>query len=216
MVDSRFDSQNRVQAAETTLDLLDAVESGAPVSQRGLAEKLGVALGLTNALLKRCGRKGLLKFREAPGRRFAYYITPKGFAEKSRLTAEYLSSSLHFFNRARDEYAEAVDYCSNRGLKNIVLCGSGELSEIALLAMNEAGLRPVAVIDPTRNLKMFHDVPITRSISEARSIANVDAVIITESRQPQAVFDTLHEMSSDLPIVTPRLLRVRRPAGAAE
>jgi DNA-binding MarR family transcriptional regulator len=216
MVDSRFDSQNRVQAAETTLDLLDAVESGAPVSQRGLAEKLGVALGLTNALLKRCGRKGLLKFREAPGRRFAYYVTPKGFAEKSRLTAEYLSSSLHFFARARDEYAEAVDYCVNRGLKNIAFYGAGELSEIALLALNDAGLRPVAVIEPTRNVETFHGVPVARTIDEAQSIAAVDAIIITESRHPQATFDTLHKASNDLPIVTPRLLRVRRPIGAAE
>lgn len=210
MTNRRFDSHSRAQAAETTLDLLDAVENGTPVSQRGLAERLGVALGLTNALLKRCGRKGLLKFREAPGRRFAYYITPKGFAEKTRLTAEYLTGSLHFFSRAREEYAEAVDYCRSRGWANIAFYGTGELSEIALLAMQEAGLKPVAIIDPTRNNDTFFGIPVARTIVEAETASPIDAVIITESRQPQAAYDEACLALGDRPALAPALLRISR------
>jgi DNA-binding MarR family transcriptional regulator len=76
-----------------TLELLEAIEEKSDVTQRRLARELGVALGLANSYLKRCERKGLVKIHKAPANRYLYYLTPKGFAEKSRLTAEYLSAS---------------------------------------------------------------------------------------------------------------------------
>ena len=87
------------------LNLLNSVDDGAQ-SQRRIAEELGIALGLVNAYLKRCVRKGLVKVSEAPARRYAYYLTPQGFAEKSRLTIEYLTSSLSLFRRARGDCTE--------------------------------------------------------------------------------------------------------------
>jgi len=216
MSDGKYDSSSQMLEIENTLNLLDAVEQEASMSQRSLAQKLGVALGLTNALLKRCGRKGLLKFREVPGRRFAYYLTPKGFAEKSRLTAEYLNSSLQFFRHAREEYADAASYCVTRGWKNVALYGSGELCEIAILSLMEAGIRPVAVVDSQSNRQSQLDIPFVRSLEEVSAGVSVDALIITDSRHPQRTFDTLSEQQPERHIVTPRLLRVRRPALPAE
>ncbi len=78
---------------EHVLELLDVVGQRSDVSQRHLARHLGVALGLANSYLKRCVRKGFIKITEAPANRYLYYLTPKGFSEKSRLTAKYLSTS---------------------------------------------------------------------------------------------------------------------------
>src|ERR1039458_244709 len=83
------------------LGLLESVERDGAQSQRKLAADLGIALGLVNAYLKRCVTKGLVKMSEVPTRRYAYYLTPKGFAEKSRLTVDYLASTLVFFRRAQ-------------------------------------------------------------------------------------------------------------------
>src|ERR1043165_6487926 len=91
--------------ARIMLNLLESVERDGGQTQRRLASELGVALGLVNAYLKRCVKKGLLKVGEAPARRYAYYLTPQGFAEKSRLTVEYLSASFSFFRRAREDCA---------------------------------------------------------------------------------------------------------------
>ena len=66
-----------------TLDLLNAIDQQSDLSQRHLARQMGIALGLTNSYLKRCARKGLVKVSEAPANRYLYYLTPKGFAEKS-------------------------------------------------------------------------------------------------------------------------------------
>ena len=95
--------------ARIVLGLLESVERDGAQSQRKLASDLGIALGLVNAYLKRCVKKGLLKIGQAPARRYAYYLTPHGFAEKSRLTVEYLSSSFSFFRHAREDCAERTE-----------------------------------------------------------------------------------------------------------
>src|SRR6185437_12480740 len=88
------------------LGLLTSVEVDGARSQRRMAAELGVALGLVNAYLKRSIKKGLVKVSHAPARRYAYYLTPQGFSEKSRLTVEYLSDSFSFFRRAKTDCSE--------------------------------------------------------------------------------------------------------------
>src|SRR5689334_4018081 len=87
--------------AQITLGMLTAVEGNSGVTQRTLARELGIALGLTNTYIKRCVNKGLIKVTHIPAKRYAYYLTPKGFSEKSRLTAQYLTHSFNFFRIAR-------------------------------------------------------------------------------------------------------------------
>src|SRR6516165_11314689 len=97
------------------LGLLRSVERDGGQSQRRLAAELGIALGLVNAYLKRCIKKGLVKVSEAPARRYAYYLTPPGFAEKSRLTVEYLSYSFSLFRQAKKDYTSVLDTARGRG-----------------------------------------------------------------------------------------------------
>src|SRR5258708_39793255 len=107
------------------LGLLSAVERDSALTQRHLARELGIALGLANSYLKRCAKKGLIKMRQAPLNRYAYYLTPRGFAEKSRLTAEYLTVSLDFFRRARRDCAALLEGCAARGWRRVALVGAG-------------------------------------------------------------------------------------------
>src|SRR5271157_2281578 len=102
--------------ARIVLGLLESVERDGAQSQRKLASDLGIALGLVNAYLKRCVKKGLVKIGQAPARRYAYYLTPHGFAEKSRLTVEYLSSSFGFFRQAKADCGAALRLAAARGL----------------------------------------------------------------------------------------------------
>ena len=83
-----------------TLEVLSEIEARSDLSQRRLAARLGIALGLTNSYVKRCVRKGLVKVRQIPANRYFYYLTPKGFAEKSRLTGQYLAASFEFYGTA--------------------------------------------------------------------------------------------------------------------
>src|SRR5437016_14137270 len=105
------------------LGLLSSVENDGERSQRRIAAELGIALGLVNAYLKRCVKKGLVKVHDAPARRYAYYLTPQGFAEKSRLTVEYLSSSFSLFRKAKEDYGRIFERAHALGFERIVLAG---------------------------------------------------------------------------------------------
>ncbi len=129
------------------LGLLQSVERDGGQSQRRLAAELGIALGLVNAYLKRCVKKGLVKVSEAPARRYAYYLTPHGFAEKSRLTVEYLGISFSFFRQARADCAEIFAALRSRGFQRVVVAGVSDLAEIARICAIESGVEIVAIVD---------------------------------------------------------------------
>src|SRR5271156_4343904 len=130
------------------LGLLSSVESDGARSQRRIAAELGIALGLVNAYLKRCVKKGLVKVQDAPARRYAYYLTPQGFAEKSRLTVQYLSDSFSFFRKAKGDCTRVFEDAAARGFKRLVLAGKSDLAEIAILCAVEARATVVAIVDP--------------------------------------------------------------------
>ena len=199
------------QEAATMVALLEAIGSGDEHTQRTLATRMGVALGLANAIMKRCVAKGLVKIQNAPARRYAYYLTPKGFAEKSRLVAEYLEISLNFFRGARIQYEEAFTALAIRGIRRVALAGNGELAEIALLSASAAGIEVVAIIAPGRNVASFHGRPVVADLAAAQAL-QAEAVAIADSQRPQAVYDVLCTALPANRIVTPNLLHVATPA----
>ena len=168
------DSQN----ARIVLGLLESVERDGAQSQRKLASDLGIALGLVNAYLKRCVKKGLLKIGQAPARRYAYYLTPHGFAEKSRLTVEYLSSSFSFFRRAREDCSSVLKAARARGWNRIALIGVSDLAEIATICALEQDITIVAVVDAKARMDRFVGAPVVPSIETVPG--DFDALVVTD------------------------------------
>jgi DNA-binding MarR family transcriptional regulator len=192
------------QNPEQLLNLLEAVENDAQTTQRSLADRVGVALGLANALVRRAVRKGLIKVSQAPVRRYGYYLTPSGFAEKSHLVAEYLHFSLSFFRKARGEYAELFEYCAKRGWHRVLLAGSGELAEIALISAAEAGVAITGIIDMKTNRERIYGLPVLREPVPGAA----EIIVMTETRDPHALYMALAAQSPVQQIVAPKLLRL--------
>lgn len=197
------------------IDVLGAVAEDSELSQRSLAERLGLALGLTNAVLKRCVKKGLLKIRQAPARRYAYYLTPQGLTEKGRLTAEYLGFSLRFFRQARQEYSDALAYCGRRGWTRVVLVGATDLTEIASLATAGSGVTVVAVLDPERNERTFCGLPVIRTLDELGPSDRAQAVVLGNITDPQGAYDSLIKVLPQERVIAPKVLRVLTVDGLA-
>ncbi|HUH83603.1 MAG TPA: winged helix-turn-helix transcriptional regulator [Stellaceae bacterium] len=170
------------------LGLLAAVERDSALTQRHLARELGIALGLANAYLRRCAKKGLIKMRQVPLNRYAYYLTPRGFAEKSRLTAEYLSTSFDFFRQARRDCAALLVASAERGWRRVALVGAGELAEIAVLGAAESGVEIVAVIDADGE-RSCAGRSVVADLTALDPGTVLDAVIITDMRAPQACYE---------------------------
>jgi len=132
--------------AHRDLQLLEAVEQNARVTQRTLASKLGIALGLTNIYIKRLVRKGCIKCVNVQSNRIAYLITPRGVAEKARLTYEFMQYSLHIYKEARRHLHAALrDRAADS--RRLAIFGRGEAAELAYLSLKELGVEPVAIFD---------------------------------------------------------------------
>lgn len=135
----------RVQG-QRDLQLLSELERNGSISQRSLATKLGVALGLTNLYIKRLARKGYIKVTTIPPHRIKYLLTPQGFAEKSRLTYQYMQYSLTHYRDMRARLRTVLTRAADRGVKRVVIYGTGELAELAYLALREMNLTLVGFV----------------------------------------------------------------------
>lgn len=166
--------QDREEAL--TLELLNAIEARSDVTQRHLADRLGVALGLANSYLKRCVRKGLVKVTQAPANRYLYYLTPQGFSEKTRLTGQYLSASLDFYRRASNSIARAFQACQALGAQRVLLAGASELAEIAAVRSHDHALEIVGTFEPGAQREQFVGKPVWHRLDE---IPDCDAVLFT-------------------------------------
>ncbi len=193
--------------AQVSIDFLSALERGEVVTQMSLAKRASVSVGLINALLKRAINKGFVKAKAAPYKRYAYYLTPKGFREKSRLVAEYLEVSLNFFRMARGEYMSTFDRIDKLAEGQILLAGRGELSEIAHLAAREADCDLAGIYDPSANKDERHGIPVIRSMAD---VDKIGAIVLVESREPQKLYDELAELVDPARIYAPDFLRITR------
>lgn len=193
---------------EIVLGVLSLVERDSAITQRNLARELGIAVGLANAYVRRCAKKGLLKVRHVPLNRYAYYLTPRGFSEKSRLTAEYLTFSLHFFRRARRDCDVLLSDCAHRGWLKVALVGAGELAEIAVLSTIGTAVEIVAVID-SAGLQNCAGRPVVENFVAALARvapASLDAVVITDMSAPQACFEDAVATAGQYGIAVERVL----------
>ena len=192
--------------ARITLGLLNLVDEDSTASQRSLAGTLGIALGLANAYLKRCVKKGLIKIRQAPANRYAYYLTPKGFAEKSRLTGEFLSQSFNLFRHARVEGRDLFAHCEARRWNRVALYGAGDLTEIMTLSARDFAVQLVAVVADAPGLREFAGLPVVPRPDPAA----MDAVIICDISEPQASYQKACAEFPPERVLAPPVLGVAR------
>ncbi len=190
---------------EIMLGVLTAVGRDSNVSQRHISTELGVALGLANAYLRRCVRKGLIKIQQVPRRRYVYYLTAQGFSEKARLTGQYLSASFNFFRRAREQISALMDAAASEGRRKIVLAGVSDLAEVAILCVHDENVELVAVVDPDHAGSQFHGLPVYSKVSQC---GRVDAAIVTHLTAPEEMFLKLVEELGPDRVLAPGLLRL--------
>jgi len=200
-------AQSKDPEARIMLGLLESVARDGDQSQRHLATELDVALGLVNAYLRRCIKKGLVKVSGVPARRYAYYLTPKGFAEKSRLTVEYLSTSFGFFRQAKADCALMLEAARLHKLTRLVLAGRSDLAEIAAICALETGVEIVAVVDAKSAVSQFLGLPVVSSFDDISG--GFDAVMVTDLLTPQETVASAVAQFGAERVLVPNLLRTQ-------
>jgi DNA-binding Lrp family transcriptional regulator len=129
------------------LQLLEALEQESTITQRTLASRLGIALGLTNLYLKRLIRKGYLKCVTVSPNRLVYALTPKGVARKGRLTYEFMKYSLDFYRDARQHLRKSLLHAVAEH-RRVAIYGTGDAAELVFLLVRDMGLHLEAVFGP--------------------------------------------------------------------
>lgn len=167
------------------LHLLDELTKRPETTQRELSKQIGVALGLTNLMLRRLVTKGYIKISGTKRSRIRYLITPKGILEKSRLTYQFIQYSLQLYGQVRSFLQEQLTIVAKTGDRRMLLCGTGELAEIAFLLIREMGLELVGVVDepPDREHFLGHRVLKIADVAPAA----YDRMIVASLRAWEAV-----------------------------
>ena len=188
-----------------TLDILSAIDNGQHLSQRRLANEMGVALGLANSYVKKCVKRGWVKINEAPANRYVYYLTPKGFTEKTRLTARFLSESLGFYRKASDSCSQLYTDQGKIGNYHVVLCGDSELAEIAYLSALRDSVEVVGLYDPITARRDFFGLPVWSKMEQLPVVPRV----ITCMTCPDLWVEKLSAFTSDVEVLVPDVLGIR-------
>ena len=172
-----------------SLQLLEEIDNNHSPSQRDLAQKLNISLGLVNSFIKRLATKGYVKITTIPRNRVKYILTPKGFAEKSRLTYEFIQYSFHFYKRAIRDIERLLNDFQKKGVKKVVFYGANDLAEIAFISLRGTDIQLIGVADDQKQGKDFLGFTV-KSITELKK-AGFDRIIVTTIDSKEAQLDKL-------------------------
>lgn len=140
--------RSRADDTYRNLRALEAIEENPRISQRELAARLGVALGIANACVHTLVRKGLIKIRGESNRSITYHLTKAGLAQKARLAMEWTVNTIDFYRQARQQMRDQLGALAARGVGTAVVYGADEIAELLLMVAAESGIRVVGVVAP--------------------------------------------------------------------
>lgn len=173
--------------------ILTEIAAGERHSQRTLASRAGIALGLTNLLLRRFIRRGWVRVVRIQPNRVRYLLTPAGLAEKARMSRLFLQDSIKFYASARERVA--ASFCAlsetwgaETDQKRIVFYGTGEVAEIAYVCLQETDLMLVGVAGDRDG--QFFGMPIqpVSTLGPGRLGDNAfDKLIVTTFDRPEEI-----------------------------
>lgn len=172
-----------------SLQILDELSSNDALTQRDLSQRLGIALGLVNSYIKNLVAKGYITVRNIPSKRYAYYLTPKGFAEKSRLAYDLLQDYTRIYREAKNNYRQLFFELERSGVKRIVFAGADEVAEFAYITLQETKLELAGVVDTDRPGEMFFG----RQISPMSGLRDMeyDSIVVTSYLKRKAMRQAL-------------------------
>jgi|YNPBryantNP2012_1023418.scaffolds.fasta_scaffold07529_2 DNA-binding Lrp family transcriptional regulator len=183
-----------------TLKILKELETNATISQRTLAQRLGVSLGLVNTFLKRLAKKGYFKISALSKKRLVYILTPKGIAEKTRLTYEYLEYSMNLYKKTYTNLKNAFKEIEDSGIHDFGIFGIGELAEIVCIVLTETKLKLTHIVDPENVGQVFYKHKVS-DISDL-SFSRPSKMIICDFKKFQRYKEAIQKYFDESSLIT--------------
>jgi DNA-binding MarR family transcriptional regulator len=137
-------SQTLPEFNDSELTFLNAIgeaqSGGARLTQRELAGRAGISLGMANILLRRLAERGWVKLTRLSSKSVRYALTPSGIGELAQRTAGYFNRASRSAELYRDRL-EALALNSKRdGVGTIVLFGASEVEILLAYVCERHGI----------------------------------------------------------------------------
>ncbi len=181
--------------------ILDEVSRNGEVTQRSLSRRLGVALGLTNLYVRRLAQKGFIKVVNIKPNRLRYELTPSGIAQKTTLAFQYIKDSYVFYREVRKTLTKTFEALRASGARSVVLYGTGDIAEIALLSLQETDLNLAGIVSKRHAGQTLCGRPVHPP--EALTALTCDRVLVLEREAEEAI-----KILGDLGVGGSKIVRV--------
>jgi DNA-binding MarR family transcriptional regulator len=113
-----------------TIQILSLIAQNHSLSQREMAKKTGLSLGLVNLILKRLIETGHIKISAMNKKKVAYGLTPRGFMEKASHSYDYLCRTISVFMAYKERVDSIVRDLAAQGHRRFAILGEGEVSQL--------------------------------------------------------------------------------------
>jgi DNA-binding MarR family transcriptional regulator len=127
-------SETLESTAEKEIEVLETIhhadENDRQVVQRDIAHILGVSIGMTNAIIKRLAKKGLLTIRKVNNRNVRYALSPEGMRVLSEKSYRYFKRTIKNVVFYKEKIGDAVSAAAEQGYDTVVLVGKSDLDFI--------------------------------------------------------------------------------------
>ena len=120
--------------------ILEQIYNDDSLKQRELADKAGISLGMTNAILKRLIAKGWLMTKRLNSRNISYVVSPAGMEEIFKRSYRYFKRTIDDITLYRKKIEQLITSAVNAGYEEVVLVGESDLEFLVEYACGKAGL----------------------------------------------------------------------------
>jgi DNA-binding MarR family transcriptional regulator len=177
--------------------ILDMIEKNPNITQREMSKTIGIAVSMVNDYINQFEKDKLVKRKKYSTKTVEYFITKKGIERKKVLNISYLSASLSIYKSAKENIVEFLTQIINKGYKNILLYGAGEVAEILLqtiLIDSQIPINVLAVIDDNKS-KQGKTLVSTNIISlDSVNEYQFDGILISSYTNQKLILDKLLTM----------------------
>jgi len=182
-----------------SLQILDELSSNDSLTQRDLSSRLGIALGLINSYIKNLAAKGYITVKAIPSKRYAYYLTPKGFTEKTRLSYHLLQDYTRIYREAKNNLRSLFSDLKSNGIRKVIFAGTDEVAEIAYITLQETTIELVGVVDPEKDGDLFFGKKI-RPLSSIKDM-KYDCIIVASYLYRDKIYHALLRQGVDKKVI---------------
>jgi DNA-binding MarR family transcriptional regulator len=175
-------------AVEATLQrqVLEALDGGRHVSQRRLADTLGIAVSQINRVIRGLVMSGYVEVGDDSVRPYAYHLTAAGRRHAQELSHNHYAAVVGSFRQIQERVRRRLAEIRDSGAERVAFYGGGEMAKMAYPLAQAVGLEVVAIVDGGGVAADVSGGEMGRGAAALRSL-RPDAIMITSARHPDEV-----------------------------